>query len=48
MGKQELATSSHDKIENFVNRDNYVELLKYDCLLEEHLDISTVFTGLSK
>ena len=51
LGKQELAFRGHDESPGSLNRGNYVELLyeraDMDPELQEHLNNSTVFSGLS-
>ena len=51
LGKQELSFRSHDEEASSSNRGNYIELLSlisdYDPMLKNHLENSSVFSGLS-
>ena len=49
---QEFAFRGHDERESSINKGNYKELAeviaRYNALLAEHMDISTVFSGMLK
>lgn len=49
---QELAFRGHDETESSANKGNYRELAeviaRYDALLAQHMESSTVFTGMSR
>ncbi len=51
LGKQELSFRGWAELEESANHGNYVELVKlisiYDSSLEQHLQMATVFSGLS-
>lgn len=52
LGMQELAFRGHDETESSANKGNYRELAeviaRYDALLAQHMESSTVFTGMSR
>ena len=51
LGKQELGFRGHNESSSSINRGNYVEILnliaEYDPILRTHLEMSTVFKGVS-
>ncbi|XP_021446987.2 zinc finger MYM-type protein 1 [Oncorhynchus mykiss] len=52
LGMQELAFRGHDETESSANKGNFRELAeviaRYDALLAQHMESSTVFTGMSR